>query len=115
MEAPFVLDGRAVAEARVPAQRIVEALDVSKAGHASLGLRCKRTPAEQFAFQGREEALGHGVVVGVFDRSYGWPDTGFFAPAAEGERCVLASQVGVVDHVSRKRIRRNYPGGSELG
>ena len=49
--APFVLDGRAIAKARVQAERVVKGFDIGEAGHARLGLRREGPPAQQFAFQ----------------------------------------------------------------
>src|SRR5712664_3001252 len=37
-----------------------------------LGLRCEPAACQQLAFQCGEEALAHGVVVGITDRSHGW-------------------------------------------
>ena len=48
-------------------RRIVPALDVAEAGHLRFGLGGKPAAAEQLGLQGGEEALGHGVVVGVAD------------------------------------------------
>ena len=53
---------------RVPAQWVEEALDVAEAGYAGLGLLAEAAAGEQLAFEGREEALSYGVVVGVADR-----------------------------------------------
>src|ERR1700730_9851182 len=44
--------------------RIIPTLDVAEAGHLGLGLGCEPAAAEQLGFEGGEEALGHGVVVG---------------------------------------------------
>lgn len=63
----FVSHGRAVAQSGMQPHRVVSAFNVAEAGHASLGLRRESATAEQLGFQGREEAFGHGVVVGVAD------------------------------------------------
>ena len=47
------------------ADRVVPALDKAEAGHSCLGLGCEPATVEQLAFERREEALAHGVVVGV--------------------------------------------------
>ena len=50
--------------------RVVPTFDEAEAGH--LGLDLGREPAalQQFAFERGEEALAHGVVVGIADRSH---------------------------------------------
>jgi hypothetical protein len=58
-------------------------------------------PVQQFAFQGGEEALAQGVVIGVSDGSHRGANPGLPAPFAELERSVLAALVGVVDHPQR--------------
>src|ERR1700736_3789261 len=68
---------------------IVPPLDVTEDRHPGLGLRCEPAACQQLAFQGCEEALAHGVIVGVTNRSHGWAHTGFPAAAAERQRCVL--------------------------
>jgi len=50
--------------------RIIPTLDVAEAGHLGLGLGCEPAAAEQLGLEGGEEALGHGVVVGVTDRPH---------------------------------------------
>src|SRR6202521_33659 len=57
----------AVSQARMQPHRIIPTLDVAEAGHLGLGLGCEPAAAEQLGLQGGEEALGHGVVVGVTD------------------------------------------------
>ena len=49
--------------------RVVPALDPFEHGHPGLGLAPEAPAIEQLAFQRSEEALGHGVVVGISDRS----------------------------------------------
>src|SRR5215472_16151526 len=68
---------------------IVPPLDVAEDRHPGLGLRCEPVACQQLAFQCGEEALAHGVVVGVTDRSHGWAHAGFPAAAAERQRCIL--------------------------
>ena len=65
--------------------------------HASFGLGLEATAGEEeFAFKRGEEALAHGVVVGVPDRAHRWLHAGFSAAPAELERRVLAALVGVM-------------------
>ena len=44
------------------AMRVVPSFDEFKDGHARLDLRFEVAPVKQFAFEGGEEALAHGVV-----------------------------------------------------
>src|ERR1700680_2782005 len=48
--------------------RLIPTPDVAEAGHLGLGLGCEPAAAEQLGLEGGEEALGHGVVIGVTDR-----------------------------------------------
>src|SRR5207253_1193828 len=68
---------------------IVPPLDVAEDRHPGLGLRCEPVACQQLTFQCGEEALAHGVVVGVTDRSHGWTHAGFPAAAAKRQRCIL--------------------------
>ena len=43
-------------------------LDEGEHCASRLGLRLEPAALEQFAFEGREEALAHGVVIGITDR-----------------------------------------------
>src|ERR1700686_2983508 len=85
----FVGDGRAVAEGGMQPRRVVPAFDEAEAGDLRRGLRRKAAAFEQLAFEGREEALAHRVVVGVADRSHRWPHAGFLAAFAECQRRVV--------------------------
>src|ERR1700746_2176194 len=80
---------------------IVPPLDVAEDRHPGLGLRCEAAACQQLAFQCGEEALAHGVVVGVTDRSHGWAHAGVPAAAAERQRCILGALVAVVDDIAR--------------
>jgi hypothetical protein len=71
---PLVTEERLVAEGRMTPVRIVPALDEVEEGPAGLGRGPKALSVEQFAFQGREEALAQGIVVGVTDRAHRRPD-----------------------------------------
>jgi hypothetical protein len=53
---------------------IVPPLDVAEDRHPGLGLRCEPAACQQLAFQRSEEALAHGVIVGVTNRSHGCGD-----------------------------------------
>src|SRR5437764_5840639 len=50
--------------------RIIPTLDIAEAGHLGLGLGCEPAAAEQLGLEGGEEALGHGVVVGLPSGEY---------------------------------------------
>src|ERR1700741_5148923 len=83
------------------ASGIVPALDVAEDRHPGLALRCEPATCQQLTFQCGEEALAHGVVVGVTDRSHGWAHAGVPAAAAERQRCILGALVAVVDDIAR--------------
>src|SRR5260221_13767539 len=89
------------------ASGIVPTLDVAEDRHPGLGLRCEPATCQQLTFQGCEEALAHGVVVGVTDRSHGWAHAGLLAAAAERQRCILGALVALVDDVNRLAL--TYP------
>lgn len=65
----LVVDRREVVEGGVPTTRVVEAFDVVEDGHARFGLRAEAASVDELAFEAREEALAHSVVVRVADRS----------------------------------------------
>src|ERR1700743_823008 len=65
-------------------RRVIPALDVAEDGHSGLGLRGEPPACQQFALERCEEALAHGVVVSVADRSHG--GAGAAAAAATTER-----------------------------
>jgi hypothetical protein len=68
--------------------RIVETLDEFEDGDARLGLGLEATPIEQLAFERGEEALRHGVVVGVSDRPHRGANTRLPTSFAELDRGV---------------------------
>lgn len=49
--------------------RIIPAFDELEYGHARFGLGAELTPVEQLAFERGEEALAHGAIVCIADRS----------------------------------------------
>src|SRR6266446_5361461 len=100
----FVGYGRAVAEGGMQPRRVVPAFDEAEAGHLRLGLRRKAATLQQLAFEGREEALAHRVVVGVADRSHRRPHAGFLAAFAECQRGILAALVAVMDDAARPAL-----------
>src|SRR6516162_2190572 len=80
---------------------IVPPLDVAEDRHPGLGLRREAASSQQLAFQCSEEALAHGVVVGITDRSHGWATASFPSAAAARKRCILGSLVPMVDDIAR--------------
>src|SRR5579875_2823609 len=98
---PLVIDRRPIVERGMAAVGVVPSLDEIKDRAARLGLGLEAPPAEQFAFQGGEEALAHGVVEAVAHGSHRRPHPGLLAAFAEGERSVLAALVGMMDHAGR--------------
>src|SRR6058998_2435842 len=69
--------------------RIVPAFDEVEEGEARSGLRAEGFAIEQLALERREEALAHGVVVGIAHTAHRRPDAGLATATAEGERRVL--------------------------
>src|ERR1700674_4786801 len=84
--------------------RIVEAFDELERRDPRFGLRLEPAPVEKLALQRGEEALAHGVVVGVSDRAHRGTYAGLTAAVAELNGGILRALVGVVDHAVRRRI-----------
>ena len=70
---------------------IVEAFDERECRVARLGLRLEAVPREKLAFERGEEALAHGVIIGVADRTHRGAHTCIAAAVAELDRGVLAA------------------------
>ena len=68
---------------------IVEAFDEGKDGHARLGVGSEAAAIDQFALERREEALAHGIVIGIANRAGRRPHAGFPAAIAESNGRVL--------------------------
>lgn len=66
------------------ASGIVPAFDKLEDGHLRFGLGLEGAAVQEFCFERREEALAHGIIVGIADRSHGGPHTSFLAAEAEG-------------------------------
>ena len=73
----------------MPAAGIVPSFDELEASYARLGLGAELAPIEQRAFERGEEALAHGIVVGVADLSHRGSDIRFFAAQPERHGRVL--------------------------
>src|ERR1700693_5391816 len=72
------------------ASRIVEALDERERRMARLDLCLELAAIEKLAFEGGEEALAHGIVVCVADRTHRGAYAGVTAAVTELDRSVLA-------------------------
>src|SRR2546425_656877 len=93
-----------VRKGRVPAVRVVPALDELEDGATRLDRGGEAPPGEELALEGREEALAQGVVVGVADRAHRGPDPDLLAPEPEGTRRVLAALIRMVDDLGRPAL-----------
>ena len=58
------------------------------------------TAIEKLAFESGEEALAHGVIIGVSNRTHRGTHAGLAAAMAELDRGVLRTLIGVMDHPS---------------
>src|SRR5208283_1067801 len=94
----LVLTRGTIIERRVAAMLVVPALDKLKHRAARLGWGLKAAAREQFAFQGREEAFAHRVVVAIADRTHRGAHSCFTAARAELDRGVLGALVGMMDN-----------------
>ena len=83
----------------MPAVWIVPPFDVFEKGSFCVVERAEAVAVQQLAFDGCEETLAQGVVKAVADGSHGGTDTGLLAAQAKGQRRLLRSLVGMMDHV----------------
>src|SRR5260221_7695857 len=97
-----------IVERRVAAMRVVPALDEVEDRHPRLDLGLELAPVEQLAFQGGEKALAHGVVETVADRTHRGSHPGLLAAHAEGDRGVLSTLVGMMDHLDRPALPERH-------
>ena len=63
---------------------------------------------EQLAFESGEEALAHGVVIGVADRAHRGTHARIAAALAERDRGVLRTLVGMMDHILRSACHQRH-------
>ena len=94
-----------VPDRRVPASGVVEAFDIGKDRHPSLGLGSKRPAIEQLALERGEEALAHGVVEAIADRAHRRPDMRLAAASAEFNRGVLGEFNGSLQQLSKEKLQ----------
>ena len=71
--------------------RVVPAFDELEDRHLRFGLRLETVLVDEFAFERGKEALRHGVIVAIADRSHRRSHTHQPAALAEGERGVLTA------------------------
>ena len=98
---PFKVIGRKIVQCRVPAVRVVPALDPGKDSQACLGLGSPATSGNEFALQSRKKALHHGVVVGISDRSHGGTHAHLTAPIAKSDAGVLGGLNQSLQHLKQ--------------
>ncbi len=94
----FVLHRRKIVKPRVTAMGIVPGFDKLEDSHSAFRLCLEPASVEEFALQGGEEAFTQNVVEAVSDRSGGRPHLGLLAPLPEGDRSILTSLVGMMNH-----------------
>src|SRR2546425_11141737 len=101
----------------MPTPRIVPAFDEVEEGEARSDLRAEGFTIEQLAIERREEALAHGVVVGIAHTAHRRPDAGRATATAERERGVLAALIRVMNHLGWSALRDGHVerGQDELG
>src|ERR1043165_6868118 len=79
---------------------IIEAFDEGERRVARLGLCLEPAASEQLALKRGEEALAHGIVVCVADRTHRGAHARVTAAVAELDRAVLRTLVGGMDAAS---------------
>src|SRR5215475_11306451 len=87
---------------------VVPSLDEVEDGQPRFDLVLELLPIEQLAFERREEALAHRVVVRIADRTHRRADAHLATALAEGDRRVLAALIGMVDDVGRAALGERH-------
>ena len=100
-------------EALVTTMGVIPSLDELEDGSARLVVVVEVRAVEQLAFEGGEEALGHGVVEAVPDRAHRRDHAPSPAAFTEGEGGVLAALIGVVDDGARAALFDGHAEGIE--
>ena len=88
--------------------RVVPALDVSEHGKPCLGLGLEAAAIDQFAFEAGEEALGHGIVVGITDTAHRGTHAHGLAAAAELDGGVLGGFKRSSQHLRLKELQWDH-------
>ncbi len=97
----------------MPPARVVPALDELEEREPGRGVRGEAGAGQELAFQGREEALAHRIVVAVADRAHRGSYAGLAAALAEGYRGVLRALVAMMDDVLRPSLLERHLEGVE--
>src|SRR5262249_39001971 len=85
----LVIDRREIADRGVAPSPIVEAFDEGEDRRACLASVPESASSEQLALKRREEALAHGIIVGVSDRAHRGAHACLSAALPERDRRVL--------------------------
>lgn len=93
----FELIGSQVAEGGVLAESVVVSIDVLKDLDARVGRSIEAAALKHFVFEGADEGLGPGVMVGVGASGHALAEAGLGEGLAEGGAGVLAAAVAVED------------------
>src|SRR5579884_1131167 len=89
---------REVAQGRVPAMGVVEALDVVEDGRSRLGACPEDVPLEQLTLQGGEPRFGDGVVKAIAATAERRHNACLLTPRPKGNARILAAVVRMVNH-----------------
>ena len=95
----FKVDGRHLTQAGVAPPWVVPSLDPGEYLHPGARLGFPLAPSDELALQRGKEALGHGVVIRVTDRTHGWAHVHLLAPITKRNAGVLGALVGMMDHI----------------
>jgi hypothetical protein len=87
---------------------VVLALDELEDSHSAFGLSSESCAVDEFAFEDREEAFTHRVVVGVTDRAHRGAHTGLPTATTEGNPGVLTALIGMMDHIIGSPLPQRY-------
>ena len=92
----------------MPPMRVVPAFDPFEYRQPGFGLRLEGPAVQQFAFQCREEAFGHGVVIRIADRAHRRHHAHLLAAFAERIAGVLTTLVGMMDNRLRPALSQRH-------
>jgi len=88
--------------------RVVPAFEPGEDGHPRLGLALEAATIDDFTFESSEEALGHGVVIGITFGSHGRHHPGFPAALAECVTGVLTALIRMMDDRFGSALRKGH-------